>query len=62
MSMFKMENTEGAPRIKTYAESDIRTASQELRIHLGHWYSYRICHRGYVRRVHGQKKASYSHR
>tara|TARA_Y100000004_G_scaffold74254_1_gene83412 strand:+ start:2305 stop:2520 length:216 start_codon:yes stop_codon:yes gene_type:complete len=26
MSMFKMENTEGAPRIKTYAEADIRAA------------------------------------
>ena len=27
MSMFKMENTEGAPRIKTYAEADIRARS-----------------------------------
>ena len=26
MSMFKMENTEGAPRVKTYAETDIRAA------------------------------------
>ena len=26
MSMFKMENTEGVPRVKTYAEEDIRAA------------------------------------
>ena len=26
MSMFKLENTKGAPKVKTYAEADIRAA------------------------------------